>query len=302
MARLKSLALAIITSTPARVLGAFVAVAAAAQGVQWAVAPLRWKQGEAFSGSALAAHVVGAVLIAGVVLGVYAVFVRLTERRWPGEIAPRPGPREFAAGAGAGAALSAVSVALLWAAGLYAAGEVAPRSAWGEILTRGAVDASVVAVLEEVLFRAVLFRLVQRRLGSLWAVAVSSLLFGAAHAFNANATVGSSLAIAVEAGVLLSAVYILTQRLWVAVGLHAAWNFMQQAVVGGALSGGKVHSILEGRLGSPPWLSGGSFGIEASPIAAAVCTAAGVAVLVIATERGRLVARSWPSRAMPGAH
>lgn len=291
---LKRTALAVVTSTPARILGAFIAITAAAQGVQWAATPLRWEEGAPFSVGAVGVHALGGSAIAATVLGVYALFVRLTERRGPAEVRPASLPAEFTAGAAGGIALSAISVTLLWAVGLYSVAAVEPRSEWAAILARGFINAAVVAVLEETLFRAVMFRLVQRRLGSWWAVAISSAFFGAAHAFNANATVGSSLAIAVEAGVLLSAVYILTQRLWVAVGLHAAWNLMQQSVVGGALSGGKVHAIMDGRLAPPDWLSGGAFGIEASPIVAAVCTAAGVAALVAARKRGKLVARSWP--------
>ncbi|WP_369812159.1 CPBP family intramembrane glutamic endopeptidase [Mycobacterium tuberculosis] len=42
---------------------------------------------------------------------------------------------------------------------------------------------------------------------------------------NPGATWFSSVAIAVEAGILLGAAYMLTRRLWLAIGIHAAWNF-----------------------------------------------------------------------------
>lgn len=295
MPRLKRLALLIFTSTLARILGAFILISASVAGVQKLLKPLRWPDDAPLTTSALALHALGAAVIITVCLGLYALFVRLTERRWPSELRPANLPLEFSLGAALGLALSAASVGLLWLCNLYHVEAIAPREDWPALLARGAVANTVVAVLEETLFRAVLFRLIQRRLGSWWALAISSVFFGFAHAFNPNASLASSLAIAVEAGILLGAVYILTQRLWLAVGLHAAWNFMQESIVGGALSGSKVHAILDARLSDPAWLSGGAFGLEASPIAAALCTAAGLAALHLARRRRKLLPRTWPT-------
>ncbi len=60
------------------------------------------------------------------------------------------------------------------------------------------------------MIRAFLFRIVQV-LGGTWiAILISSAFFGAAHAFNPAVTVTSSVAIALEAGVLLAAAYVLS--------------------------------------------------------------------------------------------
>ena len=72
----------------------------------------------------------------------------------------------------------------------------------------------------------------KRPRGSWVALALTSAAFGAAHLGNPDATWFSSLAITIEAGILLGAVYMLTRRLWAAMGLHAAWNFTQGWIFG----------------------------------------------------------------------
>ena len=41
---------------------------------------------------------------------------------------------------------------------------------------------------------------------------------------------GTKSAIMLEAGVLLGACFIVTRRLWLAIGVHVAWNFVQGGV------------------------------------------------------------------------
>lgn len=125
---------------------------------------------------------------------------------------------------------------------------------------------------------------------------ITSALFGLAHIFNANATWFSSLAIAVEAGLLLGGAYMLTRSLWLPIGLHAAWNFAQGEVFGVPVSGGAVHGFLRSPLSGPPLLSGGAFGLEASVIALVIATAAGVWFVLLAIKRGQLVRPSWVRR------
>ncbi len=138
------------------------------------------------------------------------------------------------------------------------------------------------ALTEELLFRGFLFRTVRDLFGTWAGVAVSALLFGAAHAFNPGATVVSTIAIALEAGVLLSLAYAATNRLWVPIGLHAAWNFSESFIFGTAVSGhATTHAVLYGKLQGPAFLTGGAFGPEASIVAVLICL---VGVAVFATR------------------
>ena len=122
----------------------------------------------------------------------------------------------------------------------------------------------VVAVGEEVLFRGIVFRMIDERWGTAIALVVSALIFGFVHITNENATVWSSVAIAVEAGLLLGAAYKWAGNLWVPVGIHWAWNFFQGPVFGFAVSGNETQALLKAAIEGPEWLTGGSFGAEAS--------------------------------------
>ena len=123
----------------------------------------------------------------------------------------------------------------------------------------------LVAVFEEILFRGVLFRLIDDRWNTGAALIVSSLAFGAMHLFNTGATLWSAVAIAIEAGLVLGAAYKCSGTLWLPIGIHWAWNYVQGNVLGFAVSGSPVEDkIFSSIICGPDWLTGGIFGAEAS--------------------------------------
>jgi len=97
----------------------------------------------------------------------------------------------------------------------------------GHVRGLGTGALAALGAAEEVIFRAYFFRLLSMATGTWIAVLVSSALFGAVHAANPGANLFSSLAIALEAGVILAGAYAVTGRLWVPIGLHAGWNFAE---------------------------------------------------------------------------
>lgn len=147
-----------------------------------------------------------------------------------------------------------------------------------------------VAVIEEALFRGVVFRILEQRTGTVLALILSSVLFGAIHLVNANATLWGTLGIALTGGVMLAAAYVATRSLWLPIGLHFAWNFTHAGIFGVVISGsdtppeGLVHTSLSG----PSPLTGGAFGPEASLIALLVCTVPTVLLLRRAVRAGRI--------------
>jgi membrane protease YdiL (CAAX protease family) len=164
-------------------------------------------------------------------------------------------------------------------------------------LTHELVTAAIMpAFMEEILFRGILFRWVEDLAGSWAALVITSVFFGMAHFFNPNATWFSSLAIAVEAGLLLGGAYMLTRSLWLPIGIHAAWNFTQGEIFGVPVSGGAVHGLLRSRLTGPTLLSGGSFGLEASLIALVIASLVGLCLVRLAVRNGQLMAPWWASR------
>lgn len=226
------------------------------------------------------------LIIAGLVLmscSGYALLVRLGERRSPREFGLTSAPLQLAAGVAMGAGLMGLIYAVLLSVGLYQvhAGHV---PAWPVRI----LYAFATAFIEELLFRAVVLRLVARVYGIGAGLGVSALLFGLAHLLAPQATLIAALSVALEAGLLLGACLLLTGRLWLAVGLHAGWNFTQGPVFGAVVSGhigGDTLLISSPVSGASPLWSGGAFGPEASPIAVVVGLLAFAIVLMLAMRR-----------------
>ena len=219
----------------------------------------------------------------------YIGFVRLVERRRADELSAKGAVRETGAGIAVGAGLLAVSVTIIAVLGYY---EVTGSNPVSAILPTLAM-AIAAGYVEEVVFRGVLFRIVEESLGTWIALALTSLLFGFAHMMNPNATLFSSFAIAMEAGVLLGAAYVLTRRLWLAVGIHFAWNFTQGGIFGGRVSGITMDGLLESQLSGPTLFSGGEFGVEASIFALVLGVGTGAWFLVKAGRKGHFIAPFW---------
>jgi uncharacterized protein len=121
--------------------------------------------------------------------------------------------------------------------------------------------------------------------------------FGARHLGNPDATLIGAVFIAIEAGILLAAAFMLTRRLWLSIGLHMAWNFAQAAIFSGTVSGvempqGLLQAVIEG----PELMTGGRFGVEASVIAFLICTAAGAVLAFMAVRRGLILSPIWARR------
>jgi len=150
--------------------------------------------------------------------------------------------------------------------------------------------------MEEMLFRGILFHFLEQFGGSWFALVVTSILFGVAHIFNPNASVFSSLAIAVEAGILLGGAYMLTRNLWMPIALHASWNFTQGFIYDVPVSGLDQEGMVQAKLSGNALLSGGAFGLEASVIAMVIATAAGVWLVWRAVRAGELVRPWWVRR------
>ena len=198
---------------------------------------------------------------------------------------------------GKGIAIGALLFCLVAAiAALLGAYRITGRGDPSDLLLPLITSAIMPAFMEELLFRGILFRWIEEFGGSWAALIITSALFGMAHSLNPGATWFSSFAIAVEAGLLLGGAYMLTRSLWMPIGLHAAWNYTQGPILGVPVSGNEVHGIFEAKLSGPVILSGGSFGLEASVIAIAVCTAAGLWLIWVAVKRGALIQPWWVRR------
>jgi uncharacterized protein len=220
---------------------------------------------------------------------VYLLLVKLVERRRMTELAPHRWPGLFI-GLVAGFALFSASVCLLWLVGSYHVIGTNPHADWLLALLTVGLGAGIG---EEIMFRGVLFRIAEEGLGTWGALLISALFFGAAHIMNPAATLWSSAAITVEAGLLFGMLYHVTRSLWPCIGLHAAWNFTQGTIYGIPVSGTHADGWLVSNRTGPDWLSGGAFGAEASVLMLSLCSLCTVVLIVIALRRGSIVKPSW---------
>jgi membrane protease YdiL (CAAX protease family) len=228
---------------------------------------------------------VGLLVAAATALGCYALAVWLGEGRGASELALRPALPGLAAGAALGLLMMSVLMGVLVATGAYEIAVVGATPAW-----TGLGLAVQAAVTEELWMRALLLRLLWRAFGPVPAFLVAALVFGALHLANPGATPLAG-ATVVMAGLMFCALYALTGRLWVPIGLHVAWNLAQGYLFGATVSGDTLGgSILlsTARPDGPAWLTGGTFGPEASVLALILVTLVTSGALLMARKSGRL--------------
>ncbi|MFS0868762.1 CPBP family intramembrane glutamic endopeptidase [Paenibacillus xylanilyticus] len=121
------------------------------------------------------------------------------------------------------------------------------------------------AIVEELIFRGLMFQAINKLLGTWTALAVTSLFFGIAHLGNTGATLWSAFAITLEAGVLLGAAFLWRRNLWFAMGLHFSWNALE-GVLGIPVSGHSSAGLFIVKVNGPSLLTGGDFGLEGSVV------------------------------------
>lgn len=238
------------------------------------------------TGARLAAVIMGSIAM----LAVYGLAVRFGERRDVPELGLRALAPELTIGVAIGGLLMAMIVGILWAAGWVDVTR-SPIAAVSESL-KLAIQSGVI---EEVLMRLVIFRLLWRVAGVWPALVLTALLFGGLHLTNPDASAFVALCLVAGEGVG-AGLYLVTGRIWMSVGMHAGWNFAQGWLFGSAVSG--IDLAAGGPLQTQPadgvsaMLSGGGFGPESSLAALGISLLASMAFLTLAWRRGRFVADS----------
>lgn len=227
------------------------------------------------------ARVLGALIYVAGGLYIYHALVRLIERRSTTELARDPGIGLGFCGFTIGLALCSSAIGVMWLAG------AAKPIGFGDSshIVASFTAATMASVGEELLFRAILFRILEQSLGTLRALLVSALIFGLVHLVNPDATLISSLAISLEAGLLLGLAFVVTRNLWFPIGIHLAWNFAQGGIYG-ASGSSESPSLIEMAFFGPNWVTGGATGTDTSAVTIILCVAATVTFALMARNRG----------------
>lgn len=236
---------------------------------------------------------IGALILAALLILLWKLLRRYLEGSRDAEFSGPGSGIELGAGLAFGFVLFSSMAGFVWVLGGLEVLGLRGMGAFWSMLAMAIVSGTS----EEIVFRGILFRHIETMLGSWGALIITSALFGAGHLMNPDASPFAAFAIAMEAGILLGAAYMLTRRLWLAIGIHAGWNFTQGWVFSVPVSGGEapLGLLITSRAG-PQWLTGGDFGLEASVVAMIVATLAGLAMLRRAVRKGRVVAPMWRSQ------
>jgi membrane protease YdiL (CAAX protease family) len=125
-----------------------------------------------------------------------------------------------------------------------------------------------VAITEEFLFRGFLFRRLIDGLGLWWAQLIIGGMFLLTHTGNPGMTGNIKVFASINiflASIMFGLAFFRTKSLAMPLGLHFMANWTQGVALGFGVSGLEQPSILKPIFyGSPEWLTGGSFGLEAS--------------------------------------
>lgn len=216
----------------------------------------------------------------------YWAYVHWYERRDATELRLRPASLLLSGAAGFG--LMAIPIAALFAIGAY---ELVLFRGISSALVGPAVFIFIAAALEELVFRCLLFRVLERSGGTWFALVAQALLFALQHLGNVASAGTSDVVVMLVSvtliGVLWGVIFILTRNLWAITANHAVWNFTI-LLCGVPLSGNEDwRSIapLTSRYAGPDWLTGGMFGPESSLLAIASTTVAVALLLRVARRR-----------------
>lgn len=221
-------------------------------------------------------HLIGKTLFlflgSFVVLGLYALYVKVFEKRMPYELKLSNTLPNLILGITIGGLFIVCVVSILALFGVYRIDAISID--WTGIVLNCAM-LSIVAVSEEIIFRGILFRMIDERFSTMFAFIISSLLFGIIHLTTVDFL--TAMAISVEAGFMLAAAYKLRNNLWVPIGIHWAWNFFLGPIFGVGVSGiSQDACVIIPKITGPYILTGGDNGFEGSIVTFVLGLAIGI--------------------------
>ena len=133
-----------------------------------------------------------------------------------------------------------------------------------------------IAIVEEVIFRGIAVREWAARWGWSIATLLGGVYFAAAHIIGLlpNVAIGNALWITLASMVgtlVFVALYVRGRSLWLPVGYHAGWNLSLMTLFGVTMSGQDSRfGLCTVQMSGPSWVTGDTFGIEASVVVMAI--------------------------------
>jgi len=213
----------------------------------------------------------------------YQVLFRSYEKREITELSVKYLPKEFTGGFIAGFATLSLVILILYILGYYTASGISNYSYWLVPLS----FLVVAALIEEMFFRLIIYRILEHWIGTYWALLFNVLVFTAPHLFNDNVTALSVLFLFVFSfahGIM----YSYTKRLWFPFAFHLGWN-LSQPFYGSNLSGIEdFEPVIKGQFKGPMLLTGSEFGIEDSILSILLLAIVSTVFLFYAIKNGKI--------------
>lgn len=213
-----------------------------------------------------------------VAIMVYRLTMKYLARRSIPELSRQRAGMEAGMGVLTGAVFIIVSTFIIVAMGGYSF-QWASAPDMGSVLISSIEAALGAAIVEELIFRGLVFQAINKLAGNWLALGATSLFFGVAHLGNTGATLWSAFAISIEAGVLLGAAFLWRRNLWFAMGLHFAWNALE-GLLGIPVSGHSTVGLFTVKVNGTALLTGGEFGLEGSLVPVMVSLLIAIPMLI----------------------
>lgn len=208
------------------------------------------------------------------------------------------GLKRFLRGYAIGLGFLLAVIGVIWLTGGYrieGAGAFAAAAVPAALLPIGALLLGFIiqGSTEELLFRGWLMQLIASRHGLVIALIVNAVLFGLAHAGNTEPTKELALGVVniVLFGTFIGLYAAREGSLWGVCGWHAAWNWLLGLGFGLEVSGHVLDVTplivdLTATDGAPWWLTGASFGPEASVVVTVILLLASAWVVMRGPFKG----------------
>ncbi len=233
-------------------------------------------------------------LLANVVSSVFTIVAYILVYKWLekrsiSEFATQRMGKHLLLGLTIGFVLQSLTILVIYLKGGYQVTAVNPIS---HILIPLGLSISY-AIGEEVLFRGVLFRIMEEKLGTYIALMASASIFGLLHVLNPNSALIDGLAVAVQAGLLLGVAYVYSRDLWLPIMVHFSWDFSESAIYGANVSGTTSQTLINSHIEGAKWFTGGSFGPEGSLQATLFCLITSLILLYLCHKQGKIIKPFW---------
>src|SRR6266496_1731741 len=235
-------------------------------------------------------NVIVGIIGVSVALLSYILLFRFYEKRQIREIKLAAFGKNALTGFLAGLILQSLVILVIYLAHGYSIIRVNPVS----FLVPAFTSALTAGFVAEILIRGIIFRLTEEKLGTLIALIISASIFGLLHAGNKEATFLSVLSTTIQAGILLSAVYVFSRSLWLPIFLHFAWDFAEPGIYGGVNPGISIEkNLFTSKITGSELLTGGQFGPGNSIQAAIFCLITGLLFLWSAKRKNNFIKPYW---------